>query len=105
VPPCACFKKYLSEWRSEQEKKKEEFVKFIAKILENEEKMENLEKENESFKRNEEFAKKVAEMERERDEREKGLIKIPRELIGNIQLGKMNLVEGTSTTTRSNFIY
>ena len=59
VPPCACFKKYLSEWRFEQEKKKEEFVKFIAKILENEEKMENLEKENEAFKRNEEFAKVV----------------------------------------------
>ena len=43
-------------------------------------------------------------MEREREEREKGLVKIPRELIGHIQLGKMNLVEGTSTTTTSNFI-
>ena len=59
MPPCACFKKFLREWRSEQEKKKEEFVKFIAKILENEEKMEKLEKENEAMKRNEEFAKVV----------------------------------------------
>ena len=50
------------------------------------------------------FLQKIAEMEREREEREKGVIKIPRELIGNIQLGKMNLVEGTSMTTTSNFI-